>query len=135
MKVLDASIGFSLAAETRGLTGGIDVEGDLAIETLNLFLRLLALEIRKLRRSRLLDPLPAVGDVDDSPVVINFEGLVVQVGLQILPEVVVHAGAINGQGLHRGNRASPADGLQRIVHELLFGRHRCTSRDKHSNYS
>src|SRR6478752_4849018 len=118
MKVLDASIDLRRAGETRRLTCRTDVESDGSVETLNLVLWLLPLEKRELGCAALLDPLAVVGDVDDAAIGINIEGLVGQIGLHVLAEVVVHAGAIDRQSLHGGDLASPAHRLQRIVGEL-----------------
>jgi hypothetical protein len=98
-----------------------DVEGDVAVEDLDLHLRLRTLEVRELRGARLLDALPALLEVDLALVTGNLELLRGRLGLHVLPEVVVHAGAFDDDRLDRLDLGAPADRPHRISMNCCSG--------------
>ena len=121
-----------LRPKPRGRAGRVDVVGDRVVQALDLFLRLRALEVRKLRRARLLDPLPSIGDVDLSLVARHRELLRRGVGLHVLPEVVVRAFAFDGQGLD-GLDAVPATQGRRASRGALRGGLRAAGEGQRAN--
>lgn len=121
MQEVDPPIALCRSPDARRFAFGVEVEGHIAIERLALHLRLHALEVGELRRARLRDDLPLVLEIDLARVVRQLEGLGRRLGLQVLSEVVVHAGPLDGDRA-RGLDAGPAaDRTKRIVQELLFG--------------
>src|SRR5687768_3143905 len=102
------TIGFGERREARRLALRVDVERHRAIQALDLRLGLRPLEVRKLRRARLLNALAAVRDVDLALVAGDGKLLAGGFRLHVLPEVVVHALALDGQRLYRFNAAPSA---------------------------
>src|SRR5258705_12843803 len=77
------------SARRRSVSG--HVVGHIAIDAEDLFLRLLSLEVREVRRARLLDALAAAGDIDRALVAGDRERLPGGLGRHVLAEVAVRA--------------------------------------------
>ena len=99
-----------------------DVVSDVAVDAEYLRLRLLSLEVREVRRPRLLDAHGSAGDVDCAFVALQDEGLASRLGRHVLPEVAVRSFAFDDERLDGEQAIATAERGRGIVDGLLFGR-------------